>query len=136
MFLRMSLWGNISHSHGSRWRGGKSLQRKEGDLRVTESQRILVRPWEAKDYGNSQILCAGTWPFPKLGPQALSGKQRKYGLMLGLVFWNESKPLRHKKPRGASLGDSWDAQVESLSRQNKGTAASSKTGKDSLVRSI
>lgn len=90
----------------------------------------------AKDYGNSQILCAGTWPLPKLGPQALSGKQRKYGLMLGLVFWNESKPLRHKKPRGASLGDSWDAQVESLSRQNKGTAASSKTGKDSLVRSI
>lgn len=65
-----------------------------------------------------------------------NSKDGKYGLMLGLGLWNESKPLRHKKPRGASSGESWDAQEEALSRQNKGTEASSKTGKDSLVRSM
>lgn len=70
------------------------------------------------------------------GPSGTVRQAEEIWADAGLRLWNESKPLRHKKPRGASSGDSWDAQEEALSRQNKGTAASSKTGKDSLVRSI
>lgn len=64
-----------------------------------------------------------------------NSKGQELGPMPGLGLWNKSKLLRHRKAREASLGDSWDAQEEAVSRQSKGTTASPGIGKDSLVRS-